>query len=125
MIHVVLVDDHAGVRAVLRSVLKNHPDVEVVGEAVDGLQAIAAIERLHPDVVVMDVHMPGMNGVDATRHIKRRWPATVVICISSDPAPHILAAITNSGAALLIPKEDAEEKLYRALIDHSASRSER
>lgn len=120
MIHVVLVDDHAGVRSELRSLLKNHPDVQIVGEAADGLQALAATERLRPDIVVMDVHMPRMNGVEATLRIKRLWPTTVVICISSDPAPHIQAATKCSGAAILIPKEDAHEKLYRALIDLSS-----
>ena len=114
---VLLVDDHDGVRTELRRVLDSCLDVEVVGEAADGLQALAAIERLQPDVVIMDIHMPHLNGIDATSRIKRCWPNTIVIGISSDPAPHIHHALKLSGAAILIPKEDAPEKLYRAITD--------
>jgi DNA-binding NarL/FixJ family response regulator len=116
MIHVVLVDDHARVRSELRSLLQNHRDVKVVGEATNGLEAIAATERLAPDIVVMDVHMPKMNGIEATHQIKRLWPKTVVICVSADITTDVEAAIKLSGAALLIPKEDAHEKLYPTVV---------
>jgi DNA-binding NarL/FixJ family response regulator len=116
MIHVVLVDDHARVRSELRALLQNHRDVKVVGEAADGLEAIAATERLAPDIVVMDVHMPKMNGIDATIQIKRLWPKTVVICVSADVTTDVAEAISSSGAAVLIAKEDANEKLYPTVI---------
>jgi DNA-binding NarL/FixJ family response regulator len=110
--HVVLVDDHDGVRQELRRILQDYPDVVVVAEAADGAQAVAATERLKPDVVIIDIHMPRMNGIEATSRIKRLSPNTIVIGISSDPAPHIHEAVKHSGAEVLIPKEEVYGKLY-------------
>jgi CheY-like chemotaxis protein len=81
-IRVLLVDDHAMVRQGLRSVLDSYPDIEVVGEAWNGEEAVAMVERLHPSLIVMDINMPKMNGIEATRLIKQSNPETIVICIS-------------------------------------------
>ena len=74
-IRVLLCDDHAVVREGTRRLLEEEPDIEVVGEASDGLEAIEKAEKLSPDVVAMDVSMPRMNGIDATKRIKEKNPS--------------------------------------------------
>jgi DNA-binding NarL/FixJ family response regulator len=78
-IRVVLVDDHPTVRQTLRSVLQPYPNIEVVGEASDGEEAIARVEHLQPEVVVMDIYMGRMDGITATRLIKAQYPQVAVI----------------------------------------------
>src|SRR5215470_4704106 len=77
-----IADDRARTRRALRAVLATQPGIELIGEAVDGEQAIAEVERLRPDVVILDVRMPRLDGIAATRQIKRRWPETRVIAHS-------------------------------------------
>ena len=81
-IRVLLVDDHAMVRQGLRTVLDSYADIEVVGEAWNGEEAVAGTDRLRPAVVVMDINMPKMNGIEATRLIKARHPDIIVIGLS-------------------------------------------
>ncbi|MBI4417511.1 MAG: response regulator transcription factor [Ignavibacteriales bacterium] len=78
-IRVVLADDHAEFRRVVREFLKRLPHVQVVGEAADGTEAIEQVARLGPDFVLMDINMPALNGLEATRIIKERWPAVLVL----------------------------------------------
>ena len=114
-IRVLLVDDHAMVRQGLRSVLDSYPDIEVVGEAWNGEEAVAMVERLHPSLIVMDINMPKMNGIEATRLIKQSNPETIVICISVKADAVNEEAITKAGAALLLTKEAAVDQLYAAI----------
>jgi two-component system response regulator NreC len=83
-LRVLLADDHDGFRNVLVSFLKTQRGVEVVGEAADGIDAVVQAERLHPDLVLMDIHMPGQNGIEATKVIKHRLPSTRVFILSMD-----------------------------------------
>ena len=85
-IRVLLVDDHAMVRQGLRSVLESYADVEIIGEASNGTEAVACANRLQPSIVVMDVSIPIMNGIEATRLIKERHPDTIVIGLSVQEA---------------------------------------
>src|SRR5207249_2146454 len=78
-IRVLIVDDHAVLRQALKLLLENQPEVEVVGDAANGREAMEACERLHPDVVLMDMVMPGLNGLEATRQIRRRAPKAKVL----------------------------------------------
>ncbi|HJT20471.1 MAG TPA: PAS domain S-box protein, partial [Nitrospira sp.] len=111
-IRVLLVDDHAMVREGLRTLLNGYPEIEVVGEAGDGEAAIEEARRLLPHVVVMDVNMPRMDGIEATRHITRLLPGSAVIGLSVNASHHMQAAMKAAGGRTLLTKESAAESLY-------------
>jgi len=114
-IRVLLVDDHAMVRQGLRSVLDAYDDVEVVGEASDGEEAVSATERWRPAVVVMDINMPKMNGIEATAEIKARWPDIIIIGLSVNSGGDNSRAMEKVGATLLLTKDAAVVQLYEAI----------
>ncbi len=114
-VRVLLVDDHAMVRQGLRSVLDAYADIQVVGEARDGVEALKLAEELRPGIVVMDINMPKMNGIVATEHIKLRYPETIVIGISVNTGDHNGEAMQRAGAATLLTKEAAVDELYRTI----------
>ncbi len=114
-IRVLLVDDHAMVRQGLRVVLESYPDVEVVGEACNGEEAVEYVERLQPTIVVMDINMPKMNGIKATAQITSRFPGIIVIGLSVQAGGENEVAMRNAGAAMLLTKEAAVEELYLAI----------
>ena len=116
-IRVLLVDDHAMVRQGLRSVLESYSGVEVVGEAWNGEEAVAFVERLQPTVVLMDINMPKMNGIEATAEITSRYPAIVVIGLSVNVDGVNELAMKNAGAATLLTKEAAVDELYRTILE--------
>ena len=116
-IRVLLVDDHAMVRQGLRAVLDAYADLHVVGEAQDGAEAVKLAEELGPQVVVMDINMPRMNGIEATTQIKARWPETRVIGISVNTGDGNSDAMKRAGAAIVLPKDTAVDQLHDA-IDH-------
>jgi two-component system response regulator NreC len=117
-IRLLVVDDHHIVREGFAAMLDHQSDFEVVGEAADGRQAIEQAELLQPDAIVMDVEMPHLNGIEATRQIKARWPDTVIVGLSlhDDEATHRI--MTEAGAAEHInkraPGKDLIESLRRA-----------
>jgi signal transduction histidine kinase/CheY-like chemotaxis protein len=112
---VLLVDDHAMVRQGLRSILETYPDLEVVAEAADGMDAVERALSKEPDVVVMDINLPRLNGIDATRRIKKEAPATVVIGLSVHYSSQTHTALIEAGASALLSKEQATEDLYRTI----------
>ena len=114
-IRVLLVDDHAMVRQGLRAVLESYPDVEVVGEAWNGEEAVACAERLQPTIVVMDINMPKMNGIKATAQIASRYPGIIVIGLSVQAGGENEVAMRGAGASMLLTKEAAVDELYRAI----------
>ncbi|MDO9119278.1 MAG: CheR family methyltransferase [Nitrospira sp.] len=114
-IRVLLVDDHAMVRQGLRTLLDSYPDVEVVGEACNGEEAVAFVERVQPSIVVMDINMPKMNGIDATAAIVSRYPGTVVIGLSVQAGGENEESMRKAGAAMLLTKEAAVDDLYKAI----------
>ena len=93
-----LADDHEIVREGLRSLLSDEPDVEVVGEAANGREAVDQAYRLQPDVIIMDVAMPLINGDDATRQIKAHLPRTRVIALSMHEGPDMVEKMPRAGA---------------------------
>jgi DNA-binding NarL/FixJ family response regulator len=115
-IRVLLVDDHAMVRQGLRSVLDSYMDIEVVGEASTGEEAVAMTERLQPSLVLMDINMPKMSGVDATALIKSRHPWIVIIGLSVQAGHESHLAMLKAGATRLLTKEAAVDQLHHAIL---------
>lgn len=99
MIRVLIADDHHVVRRGLLFFLKTQKDIEVIGEAKNGLEAIEQVEKLQPDIVLMDLVMPELDGIQATERIKKRWPSTHVLMLTSfSDKDHVLPAL-KAGAA--------------------------
>ena len=114
-IGVVLVDDHAMIREGLRAVLANFPDIVLMGEAADGEEAVMLVRQVQPSVVVMDINMPKLNGIQATARIKAQFPYIVVIGLSVNADSENQDAMKRAGAARLLTKEAAVNELYRAI----------
>jgi DNA-binding NarL/FixJ family response regulator len=109
---VLIVDDHAKVRQGIRSILEGYADIQVVGEASTGGEAINMVTQLLPRVVLMDINMPQMNGIEATAHIMRGYPDTIIIGLSVQASTENQESMRQSGAVQLIPKEQAADLLY-------------
>ncbi len=127
IIRVLIVEDHPEIRLVIRSVLKRYPNLQVVGEAGDGAEGVQCVERLHPSLVLMDVNMPRMNGVESTRRIKDRYPAMVIVGLTVNDEPSTLALMQQAGACTIVNKErifediDGAIQIATALLDQSTS----
>uniref|UniRef100_A0A7C4MST0 Response regulator transcription factor n=1 Tax=Desulfatirhabdium butyrativorans TaxID=340467 RepID=A0A7C4MST0_9BACT len=114
-IKVFLADDHTVVRDGLRMLLEAGGDIQVVGQAADGLRTVQEVQRLEPDVVVMDISMPHMDGIEATRRILRSCPKTGVVILSVHAtSEHIFQAL-RSGAKGYLLKESAGEEVVQAV----------
>ena len=111
------------VRQGLRSVLDNYTDVELIGEAGNGEEAVALVNALRPDVVVMDISMPKMDGVEATKLIKAEHPETIIIGLSVNVTKENEEAMMRAGAVRLMTKEASVEQLYETLCEHTAKES--
>lgn len=114
-IRVLLCDDHAMVREGTRRILEGEPDIEVVGEAEDGFQAIRMVQELAPDVVAMDVSMPRMNGIEATKCIKERNPETFVLALTAYDDFQYVSRLLENGASGYILKSSRSEELIAAI----------
>jgi len=110
-IRVLLADDHNVLRAGLRAIIEAQPDMTVVGEAADGVEAVAAAHTLRPDVVVMDVNMPRMDGVEATRRLRIEIPLIRVVVLSMHEGTAIAEEVKEAGASAFVPKTGAFEDL--------------
>ncbi len=114
-IRILLVDDHEVVRLGLMTLLEDLPWVEVVAEAGTGKEAIAAVAREQPDVVVMDIRMPGQSGIDACREITKRWPDTQVIMLTSYAEDELIFRALQAGASGYVLKQVGNRPLIEAL----------
>ncbi len=114
-IRLLLVDDHEIVRAGLRMLFLAEPDMTIVGEAGSGLAAIQAVADLRPDVVLMDVAMPGMSGIEATRRIKESSPETAILALTMYEDEQYFFEMLNAGASGYIPKRAAPDDLVSAI----------
>jgi signal transduction histidine kinase/CheY-like chemotaxis protein len=115
-LRVLLVDDHAMVREGLRSILEGYQDLEVIGEAGDGIEAVKLARTRHPDVVVMDINMPRLDGIAATRQIKHDHPSTAVIGISIQDSSQVEQAMLSAGATTFLRKDRAASHLHDAIL---------
>ena len=106
---VLLVDDHPPVRASLRHLLKSYDHVQVIGEAGDGEQALEMMPSCQPDVILMDLHMPRMNGIEAATLIRRTWKDTVIIGVCGIQDAAAVEAFLKAGAVAVIPKDRLDE----------------
>ena len=114
-IRVLLVDDHAVIRDTLRMILEMTSDIEVVGEVCTGKDVLVAVGKTSPDVVCMDINMPDMNGIDATRQLLAIYPNVKIIGLSAHTNHAPAAAIIDAGASSYISKEEAGSKLADAI----------
>ncbi len=121
-IRVLIADDHTIVREGVRMILSSYPDIQVVGEAETGEQAVSMAAALRPEVVVMDISMPGMNGIEATRTIRRRNPDVSVLALTMHEDDHYVFQLLRAGASGYVLKRAAATDLIEAV--RAASRGE-
>ncbi len=112
---VLLVDDHEIVRLGLMALINDQPDMEVVGEAGNAAEAIRAVDRLSPEVVLMDIRLPGEGGIEATRQITQQFPDTRVVILTSYADDELVVRAIQAGAVGYILKQVGNEELLRAI----------
>jgi DNA-binding NarL/FixJ family response regulator len=122
-LRILVADDHDVVRRGLKSILQPHPGWEICGEAPNGREAVAQAEKLKPDVVVMDISMPHMNGLEAARRIRKSCPKTEVVILSVHYTDMLVQEIVDAGAKGYILKSDADKDLVIAVEAISNQRS--
>lgn len=114
-IRLLLVDDHAVVRLGLRMLFEGESDIEIIGEAETARQAIALVTRLQPDVVLMDIGLPDLSGIEATREIKQRRDETAVVAVTIHEDEEYFFKMLDAGATGYVPKRAAPEELLTAI----------
>ena len=112
---VLLVDDESLVRRILKQILSAYPDMELVGEAATGEEAVAAVERLQPHIVVMDIRMPRMDGIAAAREIRAKYPHVRIIGLSEYAYGYHADTMEKAGAVGVYHKSKATEELYQVI----------
>ncbi len=112
---ILIVDDHPTLREGLRSLLSSQDVFDIVGEAGDGLEAVALVDQLRPDLVLMDISMPRMDGIAATREIKGKRPETKILIFSVYKTPEYIKAALEAGADGYILKESPRTKLILSI----------
>ena len=120
-LRIIIVDDHAVVRRGVRALLESQPGWQVVGEAVTGREAVDLAKRLSPDIAVMDLSLPELNGLDAARQILRESPRTEVLVLTMHHSEELVRNVLQAGARGYVLKSDADENLIAAvksLRDH-------
>ena len=115
MVTLLLADDHAVVRLGLRRLLEAEPDFRVVAEVADGLQVVSETERLHPDVLVLDLVKPGLNGIEVIRQVKRRSPRTRILVLSMHANEAYVFEALRNGAAAYVLKGSTGTELMEAV----------
>lgn len=120
---VLLADDHQLFREALRSLLEKDPQFEIVAETGDGIDVIRMARETSPDIVCMDVNMPGMNGIETTRQLKAAWPDVKVVALSAYCDQRYVLDMINAGALAYVTKAAASVELLRAIESVSGNRS--
>jgi DNA-binding NarL/FixJ family response regulator len=123
MINIVLADDHQVVRKGLKALLSNEPDFVIVGEVEDGLNAVSLVERLKPDILVLDLMMPGMNGLEVMRALNSRGSMTGIVILSMQNCGAYIHQAFSLGAKAYVLKEAPPEELLKAIREAMAGRN--
>jgi two-component system, NarL family, invasion response regulator UvrY len=119
-IEVLIVDDQPPFRAVARTLVSLLQGWHVIGEADSGEEAVEAVDRSRPNVVLMDINLPGISGIEATRRILASYPSVRVVLLSTYQAGDLPADALSCGAAAYVRKEDLSPKVLRAVLDGAA-----
>ena len=114
-VRILLADDHDGIRKVVRSVLESHPRFEIIGEAIDGRQAVEEAVKLKPDVVVLNVSMPVLNGFEAARAITAKLPESAIVILSSSADERFIEEAKKIGAKGYVAKTKVGDALIKAI----------
>jgi DNA-binding NarL/FixJ family response regulator len=114
-LRILIADDHEVVRAGVRSLLEGQPDCEICGEAVTGRQVVALAQQLKPDIVILDITMPELNGLEATRQIRKVAPTVQILILSVHESEELVREILDAGAHGYVLKSDAGRELTAAL----------
>jgi DNA-binding NarL/FixJ family response regulator len=114
-LRILLADDHAIVRQGLKLLIDNQPDMGVVGEAIDGNDVLSQATALNPDIIVMDISMPGMNGLTATRTLKRQQPGVTIVALTRHDDDTYLEELLRAGASAYVLKQSAPTEFLRAI----------
>jgi two-component system, NarL family, response regulator NreC len=115
MIRIILADDHVVMRNGLRLLLERQPNFEVVGEAADGRQTVEICDKLRPDVLVLDIAMPNLNGIEAARQVSAKWPQTAIVILSMHSDESYVLRALKAGARAYLLKDSAEADLINAI----------
>jgi DNA-binding NarL/FixJ family response regulator len=114
-IRILIADDQPSIRKIVRLILAEDPRFDVCGEAVDGLEAIRAAEKLKPDVAILNISMPILNGLSAARELKRKLPELAIVILSADIDKQFIAEAQKVGARAYVCKTRADDALIRAV----------
>jgi DNA-binding NarL/FixJ family response regulator len=120
-LRILIVDDQTPIRGAVRMLLESHPGWRVCGEASDGLEAIDKTRELHPDIVVMDLSMPNMSGLEATREIHSSFPETQILILTLHYFPQMAKVVQRAGAQGCVLKSDSNRYLIPAIASLSQS----
>ncbi|MEW6717009.1 MAG: response regulator transcription factor [Chloroflexota bacterium] len=114
-IRLILVDDHAVIRSGLRMLLEDATDLEIVGEMGTAREVLEAVEKLRPDVVLLDIGLPDLSGIEAARQIKQRWPETAIVALTIHEDEEYFFRMLEAGASGYVPKRAAPDELITAI----------